>query len=280
MPSRLWVRMAIVVTAMAVVVGGGVLVRRGLPPRKSLWTALHEGDIDQVQQHVRWFGRVNARDGGFRTPLYWAARMPSARLTQWLLAHGADVSVLDGNNESPLHWACRDGRSDTVCALLLAGADPNGTHRLPFAGPLELVVRRWTHCKVLWEKSVSEDELLAMMRLLLLAGADPNVQVDGGSPLFHDVVGEDLAGPTRLMLIAGADPRKADSSGSTALHTAALSASPEIVSMLLGYGADVDAVDSSGMTPVDVAREAGRIMVVNILLSRHDSFTDMAPTKQ
>ncbi len=78
-------------------------------------------------------------------------------LARWLVAHGADVSVVDAYGNTALHHACRARVGRLPPALLLElGADP---HRPNKSGDLPL------HC-------AADGKHLAAVQVLLAAGAD------------------------------------------------------------------------------------------------------------
>ncbi|KAG7391586.1 Ankyrin repeat and EF-hand domain-containing protein 1 [Phytophthora pseudosyringae] len=60
-----------------------------------------------------------------RTPLHWAAVSGSTETVDALLNAGADPNFQDARGRSPLHWAARLNKLEVVRSLLRAGADPN-----------------------------------------------------------------------------------------------------------------------------------------------------------
>ena len=135
-----------------------------------------------------------------------AARVPASLATaRALLRAGADINAVheipDGREvfpATPLWYALARGRNVPLARFLLrTGADPDNC--------------LWT---VIWSK---EPELL---RLLLRAGARPNVRFDGETPLIY----------------------------------AARLAREEAVLQLVAAGADVTARDTKGRTAVEHAR--------------------------
>ena len=109
-----------------------------------------------------------------------------------------------------------------------------------------------------------------MMRLLLAAGADPNIpSVDGTTPLM---VASGLGGGgggrrrpdgsnpalarTELLLEHGADVNAVNEADFTALHGAAFSGNKELLRYLVEEGASIDAQDFRGRTPYRIAEGA------------------------
>ena len=70
-------------------------------------------------------GDVNARGGGYDTPLHAACTKREIDTARALLQHGADKDILDGAGQSPLHKASRHGHLDLVEMLLEGGVDVN-----------------------------------------------------------------------------------------------------------------------------------------------------------
>jgi uncharacterized protein len=70
---------------------------------------------------------------------------------------------------------------------------------------------------------------------------------------------------TRLLLEAGASPNVRERGGYTPLHTAAYNGDVEIVRSLIFGGANVEAVSEKNEEPLDMAVKSGHDEVVNLL---------------
>lgn len=92
------------------------------------------------------------------------------------------------------------------------------------------------------------------MRLLLNAGAAPNVQYghDKLTPL-HLAAEDGDADCVQLLIEKGANVELRNHKNQTALHLAALAQSPETLELLLTKGADPNAADIDGRTPLHCA---------------------------
>lgn len=108
---------------------------------------------------------------------------------------------------------------------------------------------------------------------LLKNGVNPNGKPDlwGKTALIHAVERSDVE-MVRLLLDAGADP-DLKAGGYTPLGRAALLGYGRVVRMLLAYGADPDLKGSDGNTPLTAAASMNRTEAIRVLLSVHPDYT-------
>ena len=107
------------------------------------------------------------------------------------------------------------------------------------------------------------------VKYLLKAGAEvnsPSKNSLGVTPLQSAVAGSHLE-ITRLLLEAGASPNVRERGGYTPLHTAAYNGDVEIVRSLIFGGANVEAVSEKNEKPLDMALKSEHHEVVNLLKS-------------
>lgn len=105
------------------------------------------------------------------------------------------------------------------------------------------------------------------VKYLIKAGAEvnsPSKNSLGVTPLQSAVAGGHLE-ITRLLLEAGASPNVRERGGYTPLHAAAQNGDVEIVRSLIFGGADVEAVSEKNERPLDIAQKSGHHEVVNLL---------------
>jgi len=105
------------------------------------------------------------------------------------------------------------------------------------------------------------------VKYLIKAGAElnsPSKNSLGVTPLQSAVAGGHLE-ITRLLLEAGASPNVRERSGHTPLHTAAHNGDVEIVRSLIFGGANVEAINEKNEKPLDMALKSGHDEVVNLL---------------
>ena len=129
-----------------------------------------------------------------------------------LLALKVNVNRASPQSGAPLGWLVWSGNTNVFQRLLAAGADPNSVS--PEGIPLLWVLARFHH-------QYPDDEgfktiALANARALLLAGANPNVEWTGTTPL--NVALESSPEMVQLLLDFKADPNRRNGSGRTALE--------------------------------------------------------------
>jgi CubicO group peptidase (beta-lactamase class C family) len=92
-------------------------------PSLSLHTAILQGNIDAVKQHINAGSDLNKKDAWGSTPLIIATTFGKTEVAMALIENGADMTI--GNNEgsTPLHIAALFCRTEIVKALLGKGID-------------------------------------------------------------------------------------------------------------------------------------------------------------
>jgi ankyrin repeat protein len=191
---------------------------------------------------------------------------------------------------NPLIDAIDSGDLDRVAKLLAAGVDPNATipryftplqnavceYEPPdYLGGVDSIVLLLRHGALVDKREGAEDEtplLLAVkrnhieaVRILLAAGADPNVRDNvGDSPLRWCAEHGHLE-MARLLLLCGATKTIRESGGPTGMNALGFAATRlhvDMVRLLLAHGADPRIEDVDDMTTFRRLRlsvESGRI---------------------
>ena len=180
--------------------------------------------------------------GGF-TPLLYAAREGCVECARHLIAAGADPNLDDPDRLTPLNMALLNLHFEVAAVLIKGGADVNkwdvfGRTPLYMAADVSTLPVKGNGAMAVLP---SEDSVTALdvARLLLEAGANPNIQLKRRPP-YRDVP-QDRGGDTIL------------AQGATPLLRAARAGDAPFVELLLKHKALVDLPSKEGVTPLMAA---------------------------
>ena len=188
---------------------------------------------------------LNQQDADGNTALHWLnftlanEGVDDATISMLLLLldEGADVSLVNRLGATPLIDAVARGVDDDAMGpLIRASAEAGVLDVQNFVGDTALHL---TH----------DNGNTDVMRLLLDAGADPNVQNNDGQTLLHHMAEEGITEYVRhedveALLNAGADPNLIDKKGWTPAHYAGDGMHKDMLRLLLENGAEgVDKFD-------------------------------------
>ena len=247
----------------------------------------------------------------------------SKNIVQALIDHGANVNATNRDNVTSLMIACQRGDVNTITKLLRAGADPDiissgGMKFVHFADAEKSSIEAHKSMKsqaIYHGVDVNAENLdctTALMiacqngdgvviKILLDAGADPNINSIKGNKSLHaavlggcseeafkkiidhgaDVNSTNNESVTALMvackkgnmdamyvlLNAGADPHIADSNGNTCMHHAIVGGcSKEVLQVIIDHGADVNSTNNDSVTALMVACKKGNVDATYALL--------------
>jgi ankyrin repeat protein len=192
------------------------------PWEEPIIVAAAAGKLQELQQELAKQKHADTRDLEFqRTSLHWAALGGHDAVVRLLLAHGADLNAIEPNHgRTPLLEAVAGGHEPIVRQLADAGARVDTADMLGDT-PLTLATRQSS---------------VAMARLFLEAGADPNV----------------------------CDWRR----GQTPLSPASEKGRDDIVDLLLHHGAAVSLADDEGAVPLAYALKSGHDGIAQTLAAR------------
>src|SRR5689334_14850255 len=156
--------------------------------------------------------------------------------------------------DSALHVAAAGYRVEIGKLLLEAGADPNSAQNHRRSTPLHYAADGYS-ASPLWD----EQKQVAMIRLLLKAGAAIEAQDKNGATPLHRAVRTRCAAAVKCLLDAGADATIRNKPGSTAFHLAvqntgrggsgadvAKRAQREIIQAFLSRGISPELKDAKG----------------------------------
>jgi ankyrin repeat protein len=262
--------------------------------------------INPRERQISQERRFQWRPAGGMTALVYAAREGCLDCVKLLVDAGADIDAGDAENVTPLLVAVINMRFDTAQFLVAAGANVN---KWSFRGENPVYsavdVNTLPHGGYPDRPSMDQTSSLDMIRILLEAGANPNLQLKlqpmyrhikddrgadrmlniGATPLLRAAKGHDLAA-IELLLKHGAHPNLPNRDGTTPLMAAAgVSASSidtrgdygtplaagnakRTLDLLLANGADLGLRDNSGKTALHGAASWGWNEAVEYLVSQ------------
>ncbi len=281
-PSLLWWACRIGRTGLAErLVGSGADINE--PDRDQvtpLMAAAAGGERALVELLLSEGAALNDRDRFGWTATHYAAYSGSPEVLCLLLENGAPADPRAHRWITPLAVAIANQNAAAAGILLAAGTDANAYTHLrpgtPFFSPGRFpVIHYRSESKSMMDRAVSTSNT-RLASLLLEYGADPDYRVaTNDSPLLSATRRRDLA-MVRVLLEGGADPNQIFEFrdkifGELPLNIAAGS-EPEreweparAVALLLEHGADVNQEDESGKTAVHYARRARNEEVLRLL---------------
>lgn len=231
--------------------GVGIEAREPGSGRTALHLAVQLQDSNVLPLLLAQGAGLNATDQQGLTPLHLAAAQPSPRLAVRLLAAGAAVNGYpqvaqcpdcpDGRGSTPLHEAVRTGNPAIVRLLLAAGASLNACD----AGqqtPLHLAVSTYAQLYGYSDTNNDWSSPAPTGQEQVLPAEQERAQRAAARTRADDVL--------RLLLAAGASPNVTDLTGNTPLVTAVANSDTLRVGLLLRAGANPNALDQRGYPPL------------------------------
>lgn len=219
-----------------------------------LLCAVEHGHHEVVQLLLDRGASMKATDSRGTNALGVAADKEDPRIAALLLEKGMPVDVAGTRGDTPLMMAAALGRTALVKVFLQHGAKPNARLYKPGDdndGTSAL------H-QVCWGPEMRR-------RARERPGTFVN-EVGYGSRQMPSMSMEDFVSCVRLLLDAGADVNARSTRGLTPLHVAAKGNAPEIMQLLLERGGDIEAADADGRTPLLWAAYEGSDKAVQLLV--------------
>lgn len=268
--------------------GTGIIRQRALPTPNGGMTALlfavRDGNAEMVRLLLDRGANIDQASGNHTTPLIIALLNGQTGIAAELVAHGADVNALDDYRRGALFAAIdlrnfnhdkyddlpTDGRDpiDLIRTLIAKGANLNQqTDTVPIHGLMQFDAS-WVNFDgetPFVRAALSGD--IEVMRVLLAAGADPNIKTTQGTTSLMAAAGinwipgqtyshaeADYVEAVKLCLERGAEVNAKNSLGLTAMHGAANRGWESVIQILADHGAQVDPKDNQGRTPMVFAQ--------------------------
>ncbi|XP_067408158.1 protein phosphatase 1 regulatory subunit 12C isoform X2 [Emydura macquarii macquarii] len=200
-------------------------------------SALHQACIDENLEVVQFLvengANVNQADNEGWTPLHVAASCGYKEIAQYLLAHGAHVAAVNCDGDVPSDIS----EDDSMEALLQEEITKRGVD-------------------VAAAKREEEELMLRDTRQWLNAGRiEDERHPKTGASALHVAAAKGYIEIMRLLLQAGYDPNVQDKDGWTPLHAAAHWGVEEACRLLVEHLCDMDTLNNVGQRPCDLADE-------------------------
>jgi len=210
-------------------------------------TAARTGELQQVQSILATTpAALDQMDSQGQTPLHQAIIGNHGDIARYLVASGAALDEKDRQGRTPLYIALDRGRTGSAIMLLDAGAD----HRRLGATALHMGVRTGN---------------LTIVRRMLASEAPVNATNRRGETPLVLAIKRNQNEMAILLLQHGADPVLELDGGTPVICWAAANGRQQIVTLLVENGADLEATGGDGHKAIDLAARHGHQEIVAFL---------------
>lgn len=198
-------------------------------------------NLQEMRGNIAAGADVNYRSGDGSMPIHSAARYGSFEAVEYLIKHGADPLARDGDGNTPLMAASCGGNLKLVKYLL--EEKNSDIHAKNLSG--------WT--PLYWAVL---DAHIEIIQYYLASGADVNVRTRDKETVLMLAVGRSFASDdesiaiARILIEAGAELNAQDKSGNSVLIHAIKRDNPTVMDFLLESGASCSLFDRKGNTPL------------------------------
>ena len=202
-----------------------------------LITAASDGDLEAVQKLLRDGADVNGKEeNGGMTALHAAVENGNLEIVRELLQAGAKPNARTQSRHTPMMALDGDAKPELVRLLLTYGARVNSTDDAK-AGVLLSAVQNYAEPEVL--------------QLLIQAGAKVDAADKEGRTALIAAASDDNLEAVKVLLGAGADPNLKKATGETALSE---TGSEEVRQLLISYGAKGENADEKSEDKIETEK--------------------------
>lgn len=196
-----------------------------------------KNNIDTIKLLVEHGADINATtEGENNTVLMYAARYhPDPEVLHYLIQSGAKVSQKNSNGETAFLWAMQFNTEKV--ARILGDPEKQDADNLSETDYEKTKPAGAVNGRIISILDAAFADHISEVTRLLDEGADPNLRVDGETPLTRAVLLNADTEIIRVLLEAGADVNMPDGKGQPPLLIALNNKSSEILQMLTEYGA-------------------------------------------
>lgn len=164
----------------------------------------------------------------------------------------AELAQTDQNGNNVLHALARTQNVFMIGRVLSRAPELLHNKNTYDRTPLAELVRRADRIAF-----HMDDKFMATARMMIAAGADPNVVDDSGRTLLHHAIMQNRFEFAEMLLQRKINPDIKDNTGKAALHYAIDTKNIDLVDLLLDHNADPDLTDERGWTVLDRLAEKG-----------------------
>lgn len=195
---------------------------------KPLHYAAQSGSVECVEFLIEQGADVNAKCIVHKSTAIF--RASTAEIAKLLVENGAILNIVGKKGSVPLSHAVAGLHADVVVYLISQGVDVNYQPKLDRYH----TITQWCQTRIV-NKTAQEkkDKAYNILKILLEAGANPNLQDVRDSTILHEVSRKDLVDFAKLLLEYGADPCIRNVSKRTCFESA--SNFPEILELFEPY---------------------------------------------
>lgn len=246
----------------------GMMIDSGMDPsikNEDGITPLHQCCIDNnlrmATNLVMRGANVNAQDCDMWTPLHAAAGCGFWRLSNMLMSHGADATMINADGDLALDVAENDKTKNLLIEEM---------KRLGYDSDKKLEELRMA----------GEHKLVEAVRGMVARGEDINTVDEFGFAPLHSAASNGWLDAIAILLEHKANVDVRDGDGNTPLHLAVFFNQYHAVELLSKGGADIEAKNRHMETPSIVTEDFTMMRILKALATKQDSTALLASVKR